>query len=159
MQNNILENIAITINQHSRRYEARIPNELREYCEIINGRIIKVKNRVLRIEYICEKRKNKVWYIFERDIEKVILKISRRDKNFSQRVEDGSLTVYDVECVIRRCTFKILNLKMLYSDSTSNLWILYYSYYSYYKEVEKFAFGYFLSLFSYCITCMNGPCF
>lgn len=43
MQNNILENIAITINQHSRRYEARIPNELREYCEIINGRIIKVK--------------------------------------------------------------------------------------------------------------------
>ncbi len=103
MQNNILENIAITINQHSRRYEARIPNELREYCEIINGRIIKVKNRVLRIEYICEKRKNKVWYIFERDIEKVILKISRRDKNFSQRVEDGSLTVYDVECVIRLC--------------------------------------------------------
>lgn len=121
MQNNILENIAITINQHSRRYEARIPNELREYCEIINGRIIKVKNRILRIEYICEKRKNKVWYIFERDIEKVILKISRRDKNFSQRVEDGSLTVYDVECVIRRCTFNILNLKMLYSDSTSNL--------------------------------------
>ncbi|MEO3612461.1 hypothetical protein ABG840_19885 [Phocaeicola vulgatus] len=117
MMDNILENIAIIINSNSKRYEARIPKNLREYCEIINGRIIKVSNRVLRIECIFEKRKNKVWYIFERDIEKVICKIARRDKGFSKRVEGGSLSVYDVECIIRRCTFKILNLKMTYSDS------------------------------------------
>ena len=103
---NILENIAIIINSNSKRYEARIPKNLREYCEIINGRIIKVSNRVLRIECIFEKRKNKVWYIFERDIEKVICKIARRDKGFSKRVEEGSLSVYDVECIIRRCTFE-----------------------------------------------------
>ena len=53
---NILENIAIIINSNSKRYEARIPKNLREYCEIINGRIIKVSNRVLRIECIFEKR-------------------------------------------------------------------------------------------------------
>ena len=33
---NILENIAIIINSNSKRYEARIPKNLREYCEIIN---------------------------------------------------------------------------------------------------------------------------
>lgn len=115
MKTSVLENIVNTINTNCKNFAAYLPLEPNEYWDIREGKLLKTESRTLRIQKRGNEKNQKFWNIFEKDMDKVIFKASQRNKDFADRVKNNTLSVYDVECIIRRSSFKILNLKMSYT--------------------------------------------
>lgn len=53
-----------------------------------------------------------VWNIYENDIDKIIQKISRRDKDFAERIDRCEPTLFDIEIIVRRASYQALKLKL-----------------------------------------------
>lgn len=62
-----------------------------------------------------------VWNIYEKDIDKIIQKICRRDTAFAERIALCEPTPQDVDLIIRRASFKSLKLKI--SNSAFYLYV------------------------------------
>lgn len=119
MENDVLTGIARIINTYCKTHIAYIPLISYEYWDVKNGKLVKTKCRVLRIETRAKNKKTMVWNIFEKDIEKVIFIDSQKDNNFVERVATDSLSLCDVERIIRKSSYKLLNLKMSYKTTST----------------------------------------
>lgn len=116
MNPKLLIKIADTINSNGTMYHAVIPCSRHDYMVQVGGKLKKSCCYVLKI-MVSGKTKNhiqrNVWNIYEYDMDKIILKVSRRDKDFAQRVGSCELTPQDVENIIRRASFGSLRLKIV----------------------------------------------
>ena len=54
-----------------------------------------------------------MWNIYEYDIDRIIKKISRRDKEFAQRIDNCEPTLFDIEVIIRRASFQAIKQKLV----------------------------------------------
>lgn len=116
MRIDLLYKIADIINSNSTKYHAVIPRVKRQYMTWQDGRLVKSDCLVLNV-MLTGKPKNhvsrSVWNIYEKDIEKIIKKISRRDKAFAERIDNCEPTLFDIELIVRRASFQALKLKLV----------------------------------------------
>ena len=115
MNPNLLIKIADIINNNGSKYRAVIPCSKHDYMIQEGNKLLKSCCYVLRI-MVSGKTKNhikrSVWNIYEYDMDRIILKVSRRDKDFAERINSCELTPHDVENIVRRASFGSLRLKI-----------------------------------------------
>ena len=128
MKPELLYKIADIINANSSKYHAVIPCSKHDYMIQEGSRLTKTNCYVLRImlsgKYKSHKNRS-VWNIFENDMDKIIMKVSRRDKEFTERIKSCEPTPQDIESIVRRASFGTLKLKISKS-----------SYYLYFGDKE-----------------------
>ena len=116
MRQELLYKIADIINSNSTKYRAVIPRVKRQYVTQQGNRLVKSTCYVLNI-MLVNRPKNYItrnkWNIYENDIDKIIKKMARRDKEFSQRIDNCEPTLFDIEMIIRRASFQALKLKLV----------------------------------------------
>ena len=116
MKTELLYKIADIINSNSTKYRAVIPRVRRQYMTQQGNSLVKSTCLVLNI-MVTTRPKNHVsrsiWNIYEKDIDKIIKKIGRRDKEFAQRIDNCELTLFDIEVIVRRASFQALKLKLV----------------------------------------------
>ena len=116
MKTELLYKIADIINSNSTKYRAVIPRVRRQYMTQQGNSLVKSTCLVLNI-MVTTRPKNHVsrsiWNIYEKDIDKIIKKIGRRDKEFAQRIDNCDPTLFDIEMIIRRASFQALKLKLV----------------------------------------------
>ena len=115
MKAELLYRIADIINSNSSTHHAVVPCSRHDYMVQEGNRLVKASCLVLRI-MLSGKVKNHVtrsfWNIYEKDIDKVIMKICRRDSSFAERISKLEPTAQDVDLLIRRASFNSLRLKI-----------------------------------------------
>lgn len=115
MRPELLYKMADIINANSTKYRALIPCSKHDYMIQEGNKLTKTCCYVLRI-MISGKPKNhvsrSVWNIYEKDMDRIILKVSRRDKEFTERINSCEPTKQDVESIVRRASFGTLKLKI-----------------------------------------------
>ena len=94
MKTELLYRIADIINSNSTKYHAVIPRVKRQNITQQGNHLVK-------------------WNVYGDDIDKVIEKIGRRDKEFAQRIDTCEPTLFDIEMIIRRASFQALKLKLV----------------------------------------------
>jgi len=116
MKTELLYKIADIINSNSTKYRAVIPRVKRQYMTQQGNSLVKSTCLVLNI-MVTTLPKNHVsrsiWNIYEKDIDKIIKKIGRRDKEFAQRIDNCEPTLFDIEVIVRRASFQALKLKLV----------------------------------------------
>ena len=116
MKTELLYKIADIINSNSTKYRAVIPLFRRQYMTQQGNSLVKSTCLVLNI-MVTTRPKNHVsrsiWNIYEKDIDKIIKKIGRRDKEFAQRIDNCEPTLFDIEVIVRRASFQALKLKLV----------------------------------------------
>ena len=116
MRQELLYKIADIINSNSTKYRAVIPRVKRQYVTQQGNRLVKSTCYVLNI-MLVNRPKNYIirnkWNIYENDIDKIIKKMARRDKEFAQRIDNYEPTLFDIEMIIRRASFQALKLKLV----------------------------------------------
>ena len=116
MKTELLYKIADIINSNSTRYRAVRPRVRRQYMTQQGNSLVKSTCLVLNI-MVTTRPKNHVsrsiWNIYEKDIDKIIKKIGRRDKEFAQRIDNCEPTLFDIEVIVRRASFQALKLKLV----------------------------------------------
>lgn len=116
MKTELLYKIADIINSNSTKYRAVIPRVRRQYMTQQGNSLVKSTCLVLNI-MVTTLPKNHVsrsiWNIYEKDIDKIIKKIGRRDKEFAQRIDNCEPTLFDIEVIVRRASFQALKLKLV----------------------------------------------
>lgn len=116
MKTELLYKIADIINSNSTKYRAVIPRVRRQYMTQQGNSLVKSTCLVLNI-MVTTRPKNHVsrsiWNIYENDIDKIIKKIGRRDKEFAQRIDNCEPTLFDIEVIVRRASFQALKLKLV----------------------------------------------
>jgi hypothetical protein len=116
MKTELLYKIADIINSNSTKYRAVIPRVRRQYMTQQGNSLVKSTCLVLNI-MVTTRPKNHVsrsiWNIYEKDIDKIIKKIGRRDKEFAQRIDNCEPTLFDIEVIVRRASFQALKLKLV----------------------------------------------
>lgn len=116
MKTELLYKIADIINSNSSKYRAVIPRVRRQYMTQQGNSLVKSTCLVLNI-MVTTRPKNHVsrsiWNIYEKDIDKIIKKIGRRDKEFAQRIDNCEPTLFDIEVIVRRASFQALKLKLV----------------------------------------------
>ena len=116
MKTELLYKIADIINSNSTKYRAVIPRVRRQYMTQQGNSLVKSTCLVLNI-MVTTRPKNHVsrsiWNIYEKDIDKIIKKSGRRDKEFAQRIDNCEPTLFDIEMIIRRASFQALKLKLV----------------------------------------------
>lgn len=116
MKTELLYKIADIINSNSTKYRAVIPRVRRQYMIQQGNSLVKSTCLVLNI-MVTTRPKNHVsrsiWNIYENDIDKIIKKIGRRDKEFAQRIDNCEPTLIDIEVIVRRASFQALKLKLV----------------------------------------------
>ena len=116
MKTELLYKIADIINSNSTKYRAVIPRVRRQYMTQLGNSLVKSTCLVLNI-MVTTRPKNHVsrsiWNIYEKDIDKIIKKIGRRDKEFAQRIDNCEPTLFDIEVIVRRASFQALKLKLV----------------------------------------------
>lgn len=119
MNPNLLIKIADTINNNGSKFHAVIPCSKHDYMIQEGNQLQKSCCYVLRI-MVSGKTKNhvkrSVWNIYEYDMDRIILKVSRRDKDFAERIKSCEPTPHDVENIVRRASFGSLRLKIVDSS-------------------------------------------
>ena len=124
MNPNLLIKIADIINNNGSKYRAVIPCSKHDYMIQEGNKLLKSCCYVLRI-MVSGKTKNhikrSVLNIYEYDMDRIILKVSRRDKDFAERINSCELTPHDVENIVRRASFGSLRLKI--ADSSFYLYV------------------------------------
>lgn len=121
--------IADVINGSGNTYLAVVPSSKHDYMVQDGHRLVRSSCYVLRV-MLSGKTKNhvsrSVWNIYEKDMDKIIQKISRRDKAFAERMTNCEPSPNDIEWIVRRATLKALKLKI-----SNN------SYYMYIDSINK----------------------
>jgi site-specific DNA-adenine methylase len=116
MKQELLYKIADIINSNSTKYRAVIPRVKRQYVTQQGNRLVKSTCYVLNV-MLVNRPKNYVtrnkWNIYENDIDKIIKKMARRNKEFAQRIDNCEPTLFDIEMIIRRASFQALKLKLV----------------------------------------------
>ena len=115
MKTELLLRIAETINANSKAYQASVLPQRQEYYASDRGRLVKSQGLVLCVRFCGKATKafeQKVWNIFECELDKIAKRTVRRDKSFAERLDNCALTPYDIEVLIRRATFRSLRLKI-----------------------------------------------
>lgn len=116
MRPELLYKIADIINSNSTRYRAVIPRVRRQYMTQQGNTLVKSTCLVLNV-MVTTRPKNhisrSIWNIYENDIDKIIKKIGRRDKDFAQRIDNCEPTLFDIEVIVRRASFQALKLKLV----------------------------------------------
>ena len=116
MKTELLYKIADIINSNSTKYRAVIPRVRRQYMTQQGNSLVKSTCLVMNI-MVTTRPKNHVsrsiWNIYEKDIDKIIKKIGRRDKEFAQRIDNCEPTLFDIEVIVRRASFQALKLKLV----------------------------------------------
>ena len=116
MKTELLYKIADIINSNSTKYRAVIPRVRRQYMTQQGNSLVKSTCLVLNI-MVTTRPKNHVsrsiWNIYEKDIDKIIKKIGRRDKEFAQRIDNCEPTLFDIEVIVRRASFQALKLNLV----------------------------------------------
>ena len=115
MKTVLLYKLADIINSHSKTYRAIVPCSKYEYMVQNGTRLIKSSCYVLRISYQGTEKPHAgktVRNIYETDMDNIIKKVCRRDKNYAERVATCNLSPEDVDQLIRRASFKSLKLKI-----------------------------------------------
>lgn len=116
MKTELLYKIADIINSNCTKYRAVIPRVRRQYMTQQGNSLVKSTCLVLNI-MVTTRPKNHVsrsiWNIYEKDIDKIIKKIGRRDKEFAQRIDNCEPTLFDIEVIVRRASFQALKLKLV----------------------------------------------
>ena len=128
MKAELLYQIADIINQNSTTHYAVVPTSRHDYMVQEGNRLVKSSCLVLHImlkgKVKCHVSRT-FWKIYEKDIEKVIMKLCRRDRAFAERVAQRALTAQDVDLLIRRSSFTSLKLRIgngafyIYTDDQS----------------------------------------
>ena len=115
MKPELLAKFADIINANSHDYRAYIPNVRREYMVLDNGKLVKVFCYVLEVRLIGKVKCHKIrsaWNIYEFELDRIIDRISRRDKSFAERIDSCSPTPTDVEMLVRRASQQSLRLHL-----------------------------------------------
>ena len=115
MKPELLAKFADIINANSHDYRASIPNVRREYMVLDNGKLVKVFCYVLEVRLIGKVKCHKIrsaWNIYEFELDRIIDRISRRDKSFAERIDSCSPTPTDVEMLVRRASQQSLRLHL-----------------------------------------------
>ena len=124
MRPELLYSIADVINSNGDTYRAVVPYAKHEYMVQEGSRLVRSSCYVLRV-MLSGKPKNHVrrtvWNIYEGDMDKIIQKMSRRDKAFAERMNSCKPSPRDVEWIVRRATLKSLTLKI--SNSSFHLYL------------------------------------
>lgn len=128
MKAELLYQIADIINHNSTTHYAVVPTSRHDYMVQEGQRLVQSSCLVLRImlkgKVKCHVSRT-FWNIYEKDIDKVILKLCRRDKAFAERIAQCALTAHDVDLLVRRSSFNSLKLRIgngafyLYTDDQS----------------------------------------
>lgn len=124
MRPELLYSIADVINSNGDTYRAVVPYAKHDYMVQEGSRLVRSSCYVLRV-MLSGKPKNHVrrtvWNIYEGDMDKIIQKMSRRDKAFAERMNSCKPSPRDVEWIVRRATLKSLTLKI--SNSSFHLYL------------------------------------
>ena len=128
MKAELLYQIADIINQNSTTHYAVVRTYRHDYMVQEGNRLVKSSCLVLHImlkgKVKCHVSRT-FWKIYEKDIDKVIMKLCRRDRAFAERVAQRALTAQDVDLLIRRSSFNSLKLRIgngafyIYTDDQS----------------------------------------
>lgn len=122
MKIELLYKIADIINSNSRHYRAIVPTSKRDYMVHQRGKLVRTSCFVLRIMAMDKTGATRnVWNIYEKDMDKIIEKVCRRDSAFAQRVAQDDLTRQDVEMLIRRASF--ISLRLRIADSLLYMYV------------------------------------
>ena len=101
MNPNLLIKIADIINNNGSKYRAVIPCSKHDYMILEGNKLRKSCCYVLKI-MVSGKTKNhvkrSVWNIYEYDMDRIILKVSRRDKDFAERILRVNPTRCGADC-------------------------------------------------------------
>ena len=112
----LLYKIADLINSNSTKYHAVIPRVKRQYMSWQDGTLVKSYCLVLNIMVVGKPKNHvnrSVWNIYEKDMDKIIKKIARRDKSYAERIANCEPTLFDIETIVRRASFQALKLKLV----------------------------------------------
>jgi len=116
MKLELLYKIADVINHSTDKYRALVPSARKEYMTQVDSKLVKSLCWVLNIK-VSGKTKNHVknseWNIFETDMDRIIVKMARKDKDFAMRINRCEPTPFDVQTIVRRASFQSLRLKLV----------------------------------------------
>lgn len=124
MKAELLCKFADIINTNGKVYRAVVPTARHDYMVQDGKRLVKSSCLVLRIMLAGKVKyhvSRTVWNIYEKDIDRIIQKICRRDTAFAERIAQCEPTPQDVDLIIRRASFKSLKLKI--SNSAFYLYV------------------------------------
>ena len=124
MRPELLYAIADVINANGDTYRAVVPYAKHDYIVQEGSRLVRSSCYVLRVMLSGKPRNHvsrTVWNIYEKDMDKIIQKMSRRDKAFAERMKDCKPSPRDVEWIVRRATLKSLTLMI--SNSSIYLYV------------------------------------
>lgn len=114
MNRDLLEKMADVINSKSKEFYAVVPRRQFKYMNVEAGHLMPTSCYVLSIVRMKQKRgKNReIWNIYEFDIWKKVKEQSRKDRLFRDRMLNCEPTPMDVEIIVKRASFRALNLKI-----------------------------------------------
>lgn len=115
MKPELLYRIADLINENSQKYRAVVPRYLKSYMMQNGDHLERICCRVLLVMTIQKNKRGRArsrWNIYETDIDKIITKISRRDRKFALRIEACNPSLFDVEIAVRRASYQSLRLNI-----------------------------------------------
>lgn len=115
MKGFVYQNIANVINENYTWIKVRDTKQRREFISQIDGKSLKIQSRVLTLEtcIACDNlKKGHTWHIPEYDLDKTASMICKTDAGFRRRYIEGTLTFLDVETVINRASFGLINLQL-----------------------------------------------
>lgn len=124
MKAELLCKFADIINTNGKVYRAVVPTARHDYMVQDGNRLVKSSCLVLRIMLAGKVKyhvSRTIWNIYEKDIDRIIQKICRRDTAFAERIAQCDPTPQDVDLIIRRASFKSLKLKI--SNSAFYLYV------------------------------------
>lgn len=113
----LLYKIADIINSNSEEFHAVVPKAKHDYMAQRKDSPKLVRESCFVLHIIRHWKKGyrvyrTVWNIYEKDIDKIIEKVCRRDQDFAKRIALCEPTAKDVEMLVRRASFKSLRLKI-----------------------------------------------
>lgn len=115
MRAELLYKFADIINSNGKEFRAVVPLSRHDYMVQDGNRLVKSSCLVLRIMLAGKVKyhvSRTVWNIYEKDIDKIIQKVCRRDTAFAERITQCEPTPQDVELIVRRASFNSLKLKI-----------------------------------------------
>lgn len=99
--------IAEVISANSKKYRATVPEEKQPYA-IVSGKELGTVSCYTILMTLVDRPKNYTYrkgcYIYEKDIERVVKRLSQKDKEFEERYNNEKLTLFDIEIIIRQAS-------------------------------------------------------
>ena len=111
---NIINKFVEIINGSTELVRATIPDELQEYREVKDEKVIVSLCKVIHIQvkrmyhnYKC----GQSWNVFANDIDNTI-KLMKRKKDIMEKIDSNTITAEDVQLIIKRASFNCIDLPL-----------------------------------------------